>query len=536
MVFLIIISLNVVSAADINNNSSVNIVNDTNSTADGVDSNYIQNTSSNLSQATDGSADEEFTVILPDDFDFSENCNFTVHDGYNSYNLKYYANMPTIVDSTGKETTSNNYQPISSNKSLNIYKLDYYLTYNNLTGYVPISNGSDCIIDRDSVENNDLNDSGTSIYLTSDNVNQGINNSSKTNVKMDSGDIIGYNNEDEIFKVELTDVNGKALSNQLLIFTILNKNYPVFTDSDGIAGIKIKLGPGVYEIRSTFLGNNRYNFKSNLNMISEKNITREKTQISGNNIYMVYKEPRTYKLKLADSKGNPIANQNVDISISKYAWVYLVKEQDWKYKYLGKFDYARATDEGGYVYLNVNLSPNFYNVTVSFSGNDEYLPATSNNNISVVSYNVGNINYKGESTNQYLISTRTAQKSNKKIMDLAKNLTKDKSTITEKANAIYDYVRYQIKYELYSNTRYGALKCLELKKGNCVDQSHLVVALCRAVGIPARYCHGPNHVWTQVLIKSQKIWLIADPTTQRAWGFGVWNIYPEYSTYANIGY
>lgn len=80
MVFLIIISLNVVSAADINNNSSVNIVNDTNSTADGVDSNYIQNTSSNLSQATDGSADEEFTVIFPDDFDFSENCNFTVHD------------------------------------------------------------------------------------------------------------------------------------------------------------------------------------------------------------------------------------------------------------------------------------------------------------------------------------------------------------------------------------------------------------------------------------------------------------------------
>ncbi|MCI6774258.1 hypothetical protein [Methanobrevibacter boviskoreani] len=187
---MIIISLNVVSAADINNNSSVNIVNGTNSTADGVDSNYIQNTSSNLSQATDGSADEEFTVILPDDFDFSENCNFTVHDGYNSYNLKYYANMPTIVDSTGKETTSNNYQPISSNKSLNIYKLDYYLAYNNLTGYVPISNGSDCIIDRDSVENNDLNDSGTPIYLTSDNVNQGINNSSKTNVKMDSGDIL----------------------------------------------------------------------------------------------------------------------------------------------------------------------------------------------------------------------------------------------------------------------------------------------------------------------------------------------------------
>lgn len=535
MVFLIFISLNVTSAMDIDDNSTG--IEDNNSTVECVNSNYIQEISSNLSQATDGSADEEFTVILPDDFNFSRDYDFTVHDEYNSYNLKYHADMPVIVDSTGKEITSNNYQPISSSgKNLNIYKLDYYLTYNNLTGYVPISDGSDCIIDSDSVENNNLNDSGTPIYLTLNDINQSINNSSKTDVKISSGNIIGYNNEDEIFNVKLTDVNGKVLSNQLLIFTILNKNYPVFTDSDGMAGIKIKLGPGVYEIRSTFLGNDMYNFKSNLNMISEKNITREKTRISGNNIYMVYKEPRTYRLKLTDSEGSPIANQRVNILIDKYTWVYLVKEQDWRYKYLGKFNYIRTTDEEGFAYLNINLSPNFYNITVSFSGNDKYLPATSYNNISVISYNVGNINYKGESTGQYLISTKTAQKNNKKIVDLAKRLTKDKSTITEKANAIYDYVRYQIKYELYSNTRYGALKCLELKKGNCVDQSHLVVALCRAVGIPARYCHGPNHVWTQVLIKSQKIWLIADPTTQRAWGFGVWNIYPEYSTYANIGY
>ena len=249
---MIFISLNVTSAMDIDDNSTG--IEDNNSTVECVNSNYIQEISSNLSQATDGSADEEFTVILPDDFNFSRDYDFTVHDEYNSYNLKYHADMPVIVDSTGKEITSNNYQPISSSgKNLNIYKLDYYLTYNNLTGYVPISDGSDCIIDSDSVENNNLNDSGTPIYLTLNDINQSINNSSKTDVKISSGNIIGYNNEDEIFKVKLTDVNGKVLSNQLLIFTILNKNYPVFTDSDGMAGIKIKLVPGVYEIRSTFL-------------------------------------------------------------------------------------------------------------------------------------------------------------------------------------------------------------------------------------------------------------------------------------------
>ena len=137
MVFLIFISLNVTSAMDIDDNSTG--IEDNNSTVECVNSNYLQDISSNLSQATDGSADEEFTVILPDDFNFSRDYDFTVHDEYNSYNLKYHADMPVIVDSTGKEITSNNYQPISSSgKNLNIYKLDYYLTFNNLTVYVPI--------------------------------------------------------------------------------------------------------------------------------------------------------------------------------------------------------------------------------------------------------------------------------------------------------------------------------------------------------------------------------------------------------------
>lgn len=532
LVFLVFISLNLVSATDMNDNST-NIVEDTNSTVENnID--YCQNNSSNLNQAsTDTDLDDEFTVIIPsDDFDSFENYDVTVSDGNNSYNFKYYATSPVIVDSTGKPTTTNYSQEISSNNTLKIYSLNYYLIHNNLTNYIPVSNDSEF---NDSVENlNDASDSQVPIYLA---LNQTTDSPSKTNVKISSSNLVGYNNEDEYFKVKLTDVNNKVISNQLIFFTINNKTYIVCTDSKGIGQIKIKLGPGKYEIRTTFIGNNKYNLKSNLNYITEKNITRKKSYLSGNNIYMIYKEPRTYQIKLKDSNGKAIANQSVKLSINKYTWVYLVKQQDWKYKYVKHVTYNLKTNDNGYAYIkNINFGSGFYNVTVSFNGNDYYLPSSARNNITVISYNVGNVAYKGESTSKYLISTSNCQKNNKKIINLAKKLTQGKSTVTEKANAIYNYVRYQVKYELYSNTRYGALKCLELKKGNCVDQAHLVVALCRAVGIPARYCHGPNHVWAQVLIKSKKMWIIADPTTQRAWGFGVWNIYPDYTTYANIGY
>ena len=51
------------------------------------------------------------------------------------------------------------------------------------------------------------------------------------------------------------------------------------------------------------------------------------------------------------------------------------------------------------------------------------------------------------------------------------------------------FVQFDIAYELYANTKKGAVKTLRARKGNCADQAHLLVALFRAAGIPARYVH-----------------------------------------------
>ena len=92
----------------------------------------------------------------------------------------------------------------------------------------------------------------------------------------------------------------------------------------------------------------------------------------------------------------------------------------------------------------------------------------------------------------------------------------------DKAMTIYNYVRDEISYSYYANTKYGALGTLNKGYGNCVDQASLVIALFRAAGLPARYVHGKNckfssglvtgHVWAQILVDG--VWYAADCTSR----------------------
>ncbi|MGF7118872.1 transglutaminase-like domain-containing protein [Methanobacterium oryzae] len=90
-------------------------------------------------------------------------------------------------------------------------------------------------------------------------------------------------------------------------------------------------------------------------------------------------------------------------------------------------------------------------------------------------------------------------------------------TTMEKANSIFEFVQHYLDYSFYYNTKYGAVGTLSMKKGNCVDHTHLLIALARAAGIPARYVHGQctfnsgfrtGHVWAQLYVNGK--WYNAD--------------------------
>ena len=124
---------------------------------------------------------------------------------------------------------------------------------------------------------------------------------------------------------------------------------------------------------------------------------------------------------------------------------------------------------------------------------------------------------------KYLSSSRNCQISNKEIKELSQKLTSTLKSDYDKGKKLFKWVRDNVQYKKYRNTRRGAVKTLKTKKGNCVDQSHLLIALSRASGIPARYVKGDKcrfttgyvsgHIWTEILVGNK--WVVADPTSSR---------------------
>ena len=122
----------------------------------------------------------------------------------------------------------------------------------------------------------------------------------------------------------------------------------------------------------------------------------------------------------------------------------------------------------------------------------------------------------------YLAASTNCQVDNAKIKSLVSKLTKGCTSAKQKATVIYNFVRDTVSYSFYYDTRYGAVGTLNAKTGNCVDHSHLLVAMFRTADLPARYVHGTctfssggtyGHVWTQVLIGDT--WTVADATSSR---------------------
>ena len=106
------------------------------------------------------------------------------------------------------------------------------------------------------------------------------------------------------------------------------------------------------------------------------------------------------------------------------------------------------------------------------------------------------------------------------VNSLASSLKIGTSSRYQQAVNIVNWVRDNIVYSFYYNTKYGASGTLQRLKGNCVDTAHLVVALARTSGFAARYRHGTcffveskhwyGHVWANIYVNSR--WYSADAT------------------------
>ena len=121
----------------------------------------------------------------------------------------------------------------------------------------------------------------------------------------------------------------------------------------------------------------------------------------------------------------------------------------------------------------------------------------------------------------YLIPTANCQSNNAAIINLAKQITNGLTSEYDKAKALFEWVRDKCSYTFYYNTKYGAVNMVTRRNGNCIDQAHLLNALARSLGIPARYAHAQcefttmtvGHIWSELYVNGQ--WITADPSSTR---------------------
>jgi transglutaminase-like putative cysteine protease len=130
---------------------------------------------------------------------------------------------------------------------------------------------------------------------------------------------------------------------------------------------------------------------------------------------------------------------------------------------------------------------------------------------------------------QYLDPTKNCQADDPTLKALATSITQGYTSTLDKATAIFNWVRNNISYSFYYDTQKGALGTYNARTANCVDTAHLMIALERAAGIPAKY----EHVYAQfssgtwyghviALVYVNGVWYKADGTSSRNL-FGVVN-------------
>ena len=299
-------------------------------------------------------------------------------------------------------------------------------------------------------------------------------------VDVATSDLVFLHGESRAFTVVLTDYLNNSMEGFNVTFNIAGKSYVRTTNASGIASLNINLPVGYYEITTSF------DYPFYVSKIISNHVLVDGSTLVAYDVSIYPGYYRDYSVWVYDAYGNPIKNADIEFicnGISKHA----------------------LTDDDGVATVSLGgLSTGDYVVVYKYAERNNSGQA----NIFVTDKVLYTKN-KIADLEPYLIESKNCQVSNPEIVALANRLTSGLTSPWEKAVAIFNYVRDAISYGYYYDTRYGALGTLHSKVGNCVDQSHLSIALYRAAGLPARYVHGKcqfnsgeryGHVWVQVLI------------------------------------
>ena len=126
-----------------------------------------------------------------------------------------------------------------------------------------------------------------------------------------------------------------------------------------------------------------------------------------------------------------------------------------------------------------------------------------------------------------------------KIVTQALAIAKKGNSPYNNLHLIHNWINKNVGYKGYSNSRIGgnsstangksALKCLNMRSGNCCDHANLTIAMARSIGIKSRYAHAKQgtqgHLYGEYYVNGK--WFVCDngtKSTTQYWG-SHWNGY-----------
>ena len=403
---------------------------------------------------------------------------------------------------------------------------------------------------------------GSSYYNRSSSGNINLAVKLSTSLK-NSGNSIMNNSS---YVVTLKDGDGKSISGKTLTFTLDGSTIKNTTDSEGQVHLLMsESSPRTVALTYKFDGDSLYTASSgsvNLDVKSDKVFTFNQIAQSASNL-------RNF-VELKGYVPNNLSVNGITVNITSFA--YLMAKSVENINNGKKLDVDVIAINSSYangscLSFNAALNKSDYlalaNKLINFSINENSIPKNISTSEGLVSpdlyifglskaldfYRINNrlpnyVTFNAEDVNgtpgsdvnkrgntaqykkglnevQALTSAQLAQYLSSSGNDALNSA--GKSTVWAKAEAIFNWVRDKVKYEYYANTKYKATGTLSNKRGNCCDHANLIVALCRAADIPARYSHGKNckfssglntgHVWAQIYVDG--VWYSADATSSR---------------------
>jgi predicted outer membrane repeat protein len=139
------------------------------------------------------------------------------------------------------------------------------------------------------------------------------------------------------YSANLVDENNRPVPNKEIKFNVDNNEYIVKTDKNGLATVKLNLAVGNYKMKIAF------NDMSNNAGLERNIIVKSTINMSENSTYTFN---AVYSANLVDMSGNPLNDCNVNVSVN------------------GE-DHVLSTDSEGNLFYNIDLDPDYYQITIT---------------------------------------------------------------------------------------------------------------------------------------------------------------------------